>query len=95
VGTKSIERKLRKTSARIRQLRDELAVIDAQLEHLVDETDDTSLRAVLGDNPAAAQEHREAAGHAEAMTKHRRHVVATIDELETRQDELLDQLRLR
>jgi hypothetical protein len=50
---------------------------------------------VVGDNPQAAQEYREAAGQSEAMAKHRRHVAAQIIELETRQDRLLDELRLR
>ena len=32
--------------------------------------------------------------HSEAMAEHRRHVVAEINTLEARQDELLDELRL-
>jgi uncharacterized protein involved in exopolysaccharide biosynthesis len=94
MGKGSVERKLRKTSGRLRQLRDELAVIDEQLAHLVDDAEDKSLRALVADNPAAAIEHREAAEHSEAMADHRRHVVAEIGALETRQDELLDQLHL-
>lgn len=69
-------------------------MIDEQLAHLVDDADDKSLRALVADNPAAAIEFREAAGHSEAMADHRRHVVAEIVALETRQDELLDELRL-
>ncbi len=69
-------------------------MIDEQLAHLVDDADDKSLRALVADNPAAAVELREAEGHSEAMAEHRRHVVAEIDSLETRQDELLDELRL-
>jgi hypothetical protein len=94
MGRGSVERKLRKISARLRSLRDELGVIDEQLAHLVDDAEDKSIRALVAENPAAAIEHREAAGHSEAMADHRRHVLAEIQTLETRQDELLDELRL-
>ncbi len=69
-------------------------MIDEQLAHLVDDSEDARLRALVADNPAAALEHREAAGHSEAMAEHRRHVIAEINTLEARQDELLDELRL-
>lgn len=95
MSARSIERKLRKTSARLRELRAELSVIDEQLSHLVDEAEDKGVRAVVGDDPAAVQEYREAAGQSEAMAKHRRHVASQIVDLETRQDRLLDELRLR
>jgi hypothetical protein len=94
MGKRSVERKLRKTSERLKTLRSELVVIDEQLAFLVDDADDKSIRALVADSPAAAVEHREAAGHSEAMADHRRHVVAEIGTLEGRQDELLDQLRL-
>ncbi|HEY0519049.1 MAG TPA: hypothetical protein VGC84_06115 [Ilumatobacteraceae bacterium] len=94
MGKRGVERKLRKIGARLRSLRAELAVIDEQLAHLVDDAEEKSLRALVADNPAAAMEHREAAGHSEAMADHRRHVVSEIDTLEARQDQLLDELRL-
>jgi hypothetical protein len=94
MGRGSVERKLRKISTRLRSLRDELGVIDEQLAHLVEDAEDKSIRALVADNPAAAIEHREAAGHSEAMADHRRHVVVEIQTLEARQDELLDELRL-
>ncbi len=94
MGKRSVERKLRKTGDRLRTLRDELVVIDEQLDHLVDDAEDASVRALVAENPAAAVEHREAAGHSEAMALHRRHVLAEIATREARQDELLDQLRL-
>jgi hypothetical protein len=94
MSRRSVERKLRKGGERLRSLRDELVVIDEQLAHLNEDADDKSIRALVADNPAAAIEHREAVGHSEAMAQHRRHVVTEIDALETRQDELLDELRL-
>ena len=94
MGKRSVERKLRKAGTRLRTLRDELVVIDEQLAHLVDDAEEKSLRALVADSPAAAVEHREAAGHSEAMAEHRRHVAAEIQVLEVRQDQLLDELRL-
>ena len=63
MGKHSVERKLRKAGARLRTLRDELVVIDEQLAHLVEDAEAKSLRALVADSPAAAIEHREAAGH--------------------------------
>jgi hypothetical protein len=95
MGTRSIERKLRKISIRLRQLRTELAAIDEQLAHLVEDTEEKSLRALVADSPEAAHEYREAVGHSEAMAEHRRKLVAEITSLEAKQDLLLDDLRLR
>ena len=94
MGKRAVERKLRKAGARLRTLRDELVVIDEQLAHLVEDAEEKSLRALVADSPSAAIEHREAAGHSEAMAEHRRHVTAEIQVLEVRQDQLLDELRL-
>ena len=94
MGKRGVERKLRKAGVRLKRLRDELVVIDEQLAHLADDTEDKSLRALVADSPAAVVEHREAKGHSEAMAEHRRHVVAEIGDLERQQDELLDELRL-
>ena len=94
MSERSVERKLRKTGKRLRQLRDELAVIDEQLAYLIDDTEDKNLRALVADSPAAVVEHREAIGHSEAMADHRGHVIAEIGALELQQDKLLDQLRL-
>jgi len=95
MGARSIERKLRKTAMRLRRLREELAVIDEQLAHLVDDAEEKSVRALVADSPEAGVEHRQAVGHSEAMADHRRHVLAEISTLEKKQDELLDELRVR
>jgi hypothetical protein len=95
MGDRGTERRLRKNSRRLRELREELAVIDEQLGHLVDDADDQQMWAILDDNPGAEYEYRQAAGHSEAMADHRRHVLGEIAKLEKKQDELLDDLRLR
>ena len=90
-----VERRLRQTTTRLRGLREELRIIDEQLEHLTDDEDDSSIRAIVAESPSARHDHREAASHADAMRAHRSHVVRSIADLERRQDELLDALTAR
>ena len=87
-----VERKLSESAERLRQLRAELAVVDEQLTFLADAADDARLRAMVSETPMADKEHREAQKHADAMTRHRRQLVAQIAELEKAQDELLERL---
>jgi hypothetical protein len=87
-----VERRLAEVGSRLRSLRDELRVIDEQLLQLAGEADDTRLRAMVSETPLSEREYRDAQRHADAMAKRRSEVVATIAELETRQDELLDRL---
>ncbi|MCU1501385.1 MAG: hypothetical protein JWM12_739 [Ilumatobacteraceae bacterium] len=83
---------MRQVSSRLRELRDELRIADEQLLHLADEADGMSIRALVAETPGAGIEYRQARGHADAMAKHRAHVVADIAELEAKQDQLLDAL---
>lgn len=76
----------------MRTLREELRVVDEQFRHLADEADDLGLRALVSETPAAEHEYRRAQSHADAMARHREHLVATIAELELSQDRLLDRL---
>jgi hypothetical protein len=87
-----LERRLTELSERLRDARRELAVADEQLAHLVDAADEARLRSLVSETPLAEQEHREAARHAEAMARHRRALVVTIEQLEGNQDDLLDRL---
>ena len=93
MGSWRIERRLAQVAARLRALREELAMIDEQLAHLVDEADDLALRALVSETPTASFESNDARKHADAMRRHREHVLAEIGELEQRQDDLLDRLR--
>jgi len=87
-----LERRLAEISTRLKQLRDELVITDEQLAALADAADDARLRALVSETPLADQEHHEAQKHADAMHRHRAEVLATISQLETRQDDLLDRL---
>jgi hypothetical protein len=90
-----IERRLSQTVTRLKSLRAELAQIDEQIDVFVSDADDTELRALMSETPGAAFEANDARKHADAMTKHRQHVVDSIRDLEAKQDELLDKLTAR
>ncbi|BAN02450.1 hypothetical protein YM304_21360 [Ilumatobacter coccineus YM16-304] len=92
VGNRLIERRLSKTGTRLKSLRAELEVIDEQIRHLGDDAEDQAIRALVSETPGAGAEARDAQRHVDAMRKHREHVLTEIGELQTRQDELLDQL---
>ena len=90
-----VERRLTEVGGRLRVLRDELRVIDEQLQHLGEEADDARLRALVSETPLAEKDDRDARRHADAMARRRQEVVGSIVTLETRLDELLDQLSPR
>jgi chromosome segregation ATPase len=92
VSRSLVERRLTEVSDRIRHLREELRVADEQLAHFAAEADDARIRALVSETPLAEQEHREAQKHADAMSRHRSDVIAELETLERRQDELLDRL---
>jgi hypothetical protein len=91
-GTRLIERRLRTTSQSLTALRAELVICDEQLLHFEDDTNDKEIRALVSETASAAHEHRDAARHLEFVRRRRNELVATITELEVRQDELLDRL---
>ena len=75
MGTRRTETRLTQVSGRLRELRDELAMIDEQLAHLVDDAEDLALRALVAETPAASFESNDARKHVDAMRRHRQHVV--------------------
>jgi hypothetical protein len=87
-----VERRLTDVGARLRQLREELAVSDEQLAPLAEAADDARLRALVSETPLADREHQDAQRHADAMARHRAEVLEEITRLEQTQDELLDRL---
>jgi DNA-binding transcriptional MerR regulator len=88
-----VERRLRDVGARLKRLREELEVTDEQLVQLAEEADDARIRSLVSETPTSAREHHEAAGHADAMRRHRQDVVEEIARLEKTQDELLDRFQ--
>lgn len=87
-----LQRRLTQTSTRLKELRAELAQVDEQFDVVSFEAEDQELRAMVSETPGAASEARDARKHADAMARHRTHIKTKIQELERRQDELLDKL---
>ena len=87
-----VQRRLSQNVKRLKALRSELAQIDEQLDVFASDADDQAIRALVSETPGAAQEATDARKHADAMRRHRQHVIDSINELELRQDELLDLL---
>jgi bisphosphoglycerate-independent phosphoglycerate mutase (AlkP superfamily) len=87
-----VKRRLKGVSRRLVAAREDLRVLDEQIRYVDDDADDARIRALVADDGFAAQEHRDAERHAAAHAGERARLLATIDELETRQDALLDRL---
>ncbi len=87
-----IERRLFRGSQTLRQLREELRVVDEQLAVLTSDSDDKELRSLVSETPHAAFEHRDAQAHVDSLGHHRGHLVQEILDLELRLDSLLDKL---
>ncbi|MEY2974170.1 MAG: hypothetical protein RIR49_590 [Actinomycetota bacterium] len=87
-----IERRLSEVSARLVALRAELAQVDEQFAVVNAEAEDHAIRALVSETPLADQEARDTRRHAEALARHRAHLIESIGDLERRQDELLDEM---
>jgi hypothetical protein len=84
-----LERRIRDVHTRLVRAREELAVLDEQLEVVQESADEARVRSLVSETPLAAHEHSEAKRHADAMVKARAAQANTVIELERRQDELL------
>lgn len=87
-----IERKLKENGDELKRAREELRISVEQLEHLASDAEQARLRAMVSETPLAEQEYREAARHADKMQRHHDDLLERIITLETRQDELLDEM---
>ncbi len=88
----TVERRLKDAHQRLVRARGELALLDEQLAVISDIADETRLKALVAETPAASREHDEASRHVTAMRRSRQALAESISELERRQSELLDQL---
>jgi cell division septum initiation protein DivIVA len=87
-----IERRLRRLTDQVRRTREELAVLDAQLEHFADEADYARTKAIVSDDPFAVQESFHADRSAETMTKARAALADRLARMNDEQNDLLDRL---
>ena len=77
----------------MRELTEELRVVQDQMVQIVDEADEKSLRALVYETPAAAFEYREAKKHADVIQRHHHQIVAELSDLERRMNSLLDRMK--
>ncbi|HUC35734.1 MAG TPA: hypothetical protein VMR97_01275 [Acidimicrobiales bacterium] len=87
-----VERSLRDAHARLVRAREQLAVLDEQVLVLNDAADDARIRSLVSETPLAGHDYSDAQRTADAANRERASLVATIGELERRQDELLGRL---
>lgn len=93
MGQRSLQRRLQKASTRLKDLREELRIVDDQLAVMGDEADDLALRALVSETPSAGLEHRHAQAHVDAMRRARAKLAESIASVETELDEMLDQMK--
>ena len=84
-----LERRIIDVHARLVRAREELAVLDEQLEVVLESADEARVRSLVSETPLAAHEHSEAKRHADAMVRARAAQASAVMDLERRQDELL------
>jgi len=84
-----LERRIRDVHARLVRAREDLAVLDEQLEVVLESADEARVRSLVSETPLAAHEHSEAKRHADAMVRARAAQASAVMEIERRQDELL------
>ena len=77
----------------MRELSEELRVVKDQMSHVVEESDEKSLRALVSETPTAAFEYREAKKHADVIQRHHQQIVAELADLERRMNSLLDRMK--
>jgi hypothetical protein len=87
-----VERRLLEVHARLVRARQELAVVEEQLEVFLETADDARIRALVAETPLADRDWQDAQRHAEAMIRSRDGARARVGELERAQDELLGKL---
>ena len=83
---------MRDVSTRLRKLREELVITEEQLSVFADEAHEKGVRALVSETPYASFEYQDVQRHADALRKSRDQICSDIQELEGRQDELLDRL---
>lgn len=88
-----VERRLRGLTDSVRRLRQELSVLDEQIEQVSEEADDARIRAMVAETPIAAHDNFHAQRSADTLIKARASVAAKIEAMRIEQDHLLDQLR--
>ena len=92
VAERLIERRLRRNSETLKQLRVELSTLEEQLDALRDDAREKELRSLVSETPLALHEFRDAQKHVDAVEEQYAHLQNSIRDLTKDQDDLLDKL---
>ena len=87
-----VERRLLEVHARLVRARQELAVVEEQLDVFLETAEETRIRSLVSETPLADRDWQEAQRHADAMLRARDTASERVAELERAQDELLGKL---
>ncbi|MGA2531202.1 MAG: hypothetical protein ABSG36_18845 [Acidimicrobiales bacterium] len=87
-----VESRLLDIHARLVRARQELAVVEEQLDVFLETAEETRIRSLVSETPLADRDWQDAQRHAEAMMRARDSASARVVELERVQDELLGKL---
>ncbi len=87
-----VERRLLEVHGRLVRAREELAVVEEQLEMFLETADEARIRSLVSETPLADRDWHDAQRHADAMTRSRDSARARVAELERAQDDLLGKL---
>lgn len=77
----------------MRELTEELRVVQDQMSHVVEEADEKSLRALMSETPLAGFEYRDAKKHADVMQRHYGQIQDELADLARRMNNLLDRMK--
>ncbi|NBN97039.1 MAG: hypothetical protein EBV41_05345 [Actinobacteria bacterium] len=92
ISDRLLSLRLRRCTATLRELRDDLQITMAQLDVVNDDTTDAELRALVSETPLADAHLRESKAHSTALGRHVAHLEERIAQLEQEQNDLLDRL---
>ena len=92
ISERLVRHRLLRCGATLRELREDLRVTREQFDVMRDDAADAELRAIVSETPSAQADHREVQGHFVAITRHLRHLEASIAALEQEENSLLDRL---
>jgi hypothetical protein len=83
---------LRDLQHRLDKAREELKIMDEQLAAISEDASEARIRALVSETPMANREYVEAKRHADAAERSRSALLATINDLMAKRDELLERL---
>ncbi|MHB1487613.1 MAG: hypothetical protein ACYCZM_08675 [Acidimicrobiales bacterium] len=87
-----VERRITEVTSRLKRARQELVVLDEQLNALTEAADEARIRSLVSETPLANKEYQEAQRHADALKRSREAALAAVAGLQSDQDELLERL---